>query len=62
MWFTALNNIFTCKCRERSICVEYKFPHSIRELDVSDSWDKTDFLENINGAIQLKETISTLHK
>ena len=29
-------------------------PHSIRELDVSESWDKIDFLEKVNGAIQLK--------
>ena len=48
------DNIFTCKCWERRICVEYKCPHSIRELDVSESWYKTDFLEKVNGAIQLK--------
>ena len=27
------NNIFTCKCCECRICVEYKCPHSIREHD-----------------------------
>ena len=48
------DNIFTCKCCEHRICVEYKCPYSIREHDVSDSWDKTDFLEKVNDIIQLK--------
>ena len=38
------DNVFTCKCCKRRICVEYKCPYSIRELDVSESWDKTDCL------------------
>ena len=38
------DNVFTCKCCKRRICVEYKCPYSIRELDVSESWNKTDFL------------------
>ena len=48
------DNNFTCKCCERRICVECKCPHSIRELDVSESWDKTDFIEKINGVLQSK--------
>ena len=29
-------------------------PHLIHEHDVSESWDKTDFLEKVNDVIQLK--------
>lgn len=32
----------------------YKSLHSILEYDVSEPWDKTDFLEKVNDVIQLK--------
>ena len=47
------DNIFTCKCCECRICAEYKCSHSIHEHDVLESWDKTNFLENVNDVIQL---------
>ena len=48
------DNILICKCCECRICAEYKCRHSIREHDVLESCDKTDFLEKFNDFIQLK--------
>lgn len=49
------DNIFKCNCCE-PCCVEYKCPFSIRDEEISTSWKKTDFLENVNGHIQLKRS------
>lgn len=49
------DNIFVCSCCGPA-CVEYKCPYSIKDHSVKDDWAKTDFLEEIDGKIQLKRS------
>jgi len=49
------DNIFVCSCCGPA-CVEYKCPYSIKDLTVQEGYHKTDFLENVNGKLQLKRT------
>ena len=47
------DNIFSCSCCGSS-CVEYKCPYSIKDLEVEEGYEKTDFLEKCEGQLQLK--------
>ena len=42
--------------------VEYKCPCSIRDYEVASHWNKTTYLENVDGVISLKKTHSCYHQ
>ena len=49
------DNIFQCKCCSPSL-VEYKCPFTIKKEDIQTSWNKTDFLVNVDDTIKLKRS------
>ncbi len=48
------DNIFICRCCDANVPVEYKCPFKIREKSVAEAYGELDFLEQVNGSIQLK--------
>ena len=49
----APDNLLKYDCCPKSF-VEYKCPYAIRIEKLTESWQKCDFLEQVNGKIQLK--------
>lgn len=47
------DNISKCDCCPKS-CIEYKSPYTIRNEKLTESWQKCDIPEQVNGKIQLK--------
>ena len=45
------DNIFSCSCCG-SACVEYKCPYSIKDMTVEEGWEKTDFLDKVDGKLR----------
>ena len=50
------DSIFICKCCKNKYCVECKCPYSIRDEDIETAWEKTSFLEKVDGKIQLQRS------
>ena len=55
------DGIAVCDCCDRSV-IEFKCPFKIRGKTVHEAYKETDFMEEVNGALHLKQHISILLK